>query len=101
MGRGDDLSETAALVLLSLADGPRHGTAIVQDVAATSGRLLSTGTLYGTLDRLIGDGLIESAAPSGRRRPYRITPSGTAALGLYLSRIRSVLQVGTRRLAFE
>jgi DNA-binding PadR family transcriptional regulator len=98
MGR-DEPSETEGLIMISLADQPRHGTAILDDIAATSGRHLAVGTLYGTLDRMIGDGLVEPMAPAGRRRPYRLTPEGVAALTTYLAMADTVVRVGTRRLA--
>jgi DNA-binding PadR family transcriptional regulator len=81
---------------LALAAGDRHGYGIIQDVEArTSGALrLSAGTLYGTIQRLLEQGLIAEvprrASPAGdpRRRYYRITPFGTA-----------VARAETRRLA--
>lgn len=54
-------------VLLALADGDKHGYAILKDVALLTGGefRLSTGTLYGIIKRLLSDGLIEES----RRRP--------------------------------
>jgi DNA-binding PadR family transcriptional regulator len=72
-------------ILVALADRDRHGYAIMQDVAArTDGSLkLSPGTLYGSIKRMLDDGLIVEvdARPSPedddeRRRYYRITQSG-------------------------
>ena len=72
-------------ILVAVADRERHGYAIMQDVAArTDGNLrLSPGTLYGSIKRLLEDGLIEelSERPDPedddvRRRYYRITPRG-------------------------
>lgn len=94
-----NLNDGAALVLVSLAAGPRHPTAIIEDVAQTGGRALAVGTLYGILDRLIGQGLVVSAAPQGRRRPYEVTPAGRAALADYLSTMQAAVEVGHRRLA--
>ena len=55
------LSEPVLLVLLSLAEQPRHGYSILKHVESmSSGRvLLSTGTLYGALQRLLDNGWIE------------------------------------------
>ena len=55
------LSEPVLLVLLSLAEQPRHGYSILKDVESMSGGrvLLSTGTLYGALQRLLDNGWIE------------------------------------------
>ena len=76
----------AFFVLTALADGPRHGYGILGEVAELSqGRVkLKIGSLYGVLDRLVGDGLIESdreEAHGGRlRRYYRLTQDGRRAL---------------------
>jgi len=76
----------AFFVLTALADGPRHGYGIVGDVADLSqGRVkLKIGSLYGVLDRLAAEGLIEpdrEEARDGRlRRYYRLTSDGRQAL---------------------
>jgi len=79
------LSQAVFQILVALADQDRHGYAIMQDVAArTNGSLkLSPGTLYGSIKRMLEDGLIvEVDARPGpdeddeRRRYYRITQSG-------------------------
>ena len=74
-------------ILLALSTGDRHGYGIMQDVEArTRGELrLSAGTLYRTIQRLLEQGLIEerpqrSPIVDARRRTYRITPFGTAAV---------------------
>lgn len=92
-------SEPALLVLVSLADGPRHGYAITVDVEQTSGRRLGPGTLYGVLDRLTGAGLVEPMPAEGRRKPYRITATGLEVLTEHLMSLRAVVQTGLRRLA--
>ncbi len=94
-----ELSDGAALVLVSLAGGPQHPAAIIEDVAATAGRTLAVGTLYSVLDRLIGQGLVVRAAPQGRRRPYQLTASGRVALTDYLTSMTATVQTGVRRLA--
>jgi len=76
----------AFFVLTALAGGPRHGYGIVGEVAELSqGRiLLKIGSLYGVLDRLAAEGLIEpdrEEAHDGRlRRYYRLTRDGQRAL---------------------
>jgi PadR family transcriptional regulator, regulatory protein PadR len=76
----------AFFVLTALAGGPRHGYGIVGEVAELSdGRiLLKIGSLYGVLDRLAAEGLIEAdreEAHDGRlRRYYRLTRDGRNAL---------------------
>jgi DNA-binding PadR family transcriptional regulator len=72
-------------ILLALADGERHGYAIMQEIEArTAGEVrLGPGTLYGSIKRMLAAGLIEESArrPAAerddeRRRYYRITPLG-------------------------
>jgi DNA-binding PadR family transcriptional regulator len=76
----------AFFVLTALANGPRHGYGIVGEVAELSqGRVrLKIGSLYGVLDRLAIEGLIEpdrEEAHDGRlRRYYRLTRDGRGAL---------------------
>jgi DNA-binding PadR family transcriptional regulator len=76
----------AFFVLTALADGPRHGYGIVGEVADLSqGRVrLKIGSLYGALDRLSAEGLIEAdreEAHDGRlRRYYRLTQDGRRSL---------------------
>ena len=76
----------AFFVLTALADGPRHGYGIVGDVAELSqGQvMLKIGSLYGVLERLVSEGLIEldrEEAHDGRlRRYYRLTGDGRSAL---------------------
>src|ERR1700760_3123021 len=62
--------EASVLVLVSLADGPKHGYALIQDVRQCGGVELGRGTLYGALDRLEGLGLIEPLPADERRHPY-------------------------------
>jgi PadR family transcriptional regulator len=83
---GKAMTGQAFFVLTALAGGPRHGYGIVREVADLSqGRVeLKIGSLYGVLDRLAADGLIEpdrEEAHDGRlRRYYRLTRDGRQAL---------------------
>lgn len=94
-------SGPATLILSSLAGGPKHGYALMQDIEAFAGVTLRPGTLYGALSRLEGIGLIESLEGDGRRRPYRLTQPGATALDAQLSAQRRVVDVGLRRLSNE
>lgn len=82
----DEVREPTFLMLIALAEGPRHGYGLIQDVERLSnGRTkLRPGTLYATLDRLTSKGLIETAGEEvveGRlRRYYRLTTAGSAVL---------------------
>jgi DNA-binding PadR family transcriptional regulator len=85
-------------VLTSLADGPKHGYAITRDVEQLTGVRLGPGTLYGALSRLEGKGLIEALPAEDRRRPYRLSSAGSAALEEQLQALAQVAQSGLDRL---
>ncbi|HZM58875.1 MAG TPA: PadR family transcriptional regulator [Vicinamibacterales bacterium] len=93
----DVLPLTPALfhVLLSLADGQKHGYAILKEVELrTSGAVrLSTGTLYGIIKRLLADGLIRESATGSdeRRRAYRLTAFGRRVALAEAERLRDLV----------
>ena len=75
------LTEPVFLILLSLADRPKHGYALMKDIESLSnGRVrLSTGTLYGALRRLLDDSWIEpfqQEDSSREKQAYRLTEIG-------------------------
>jgi DNA-binding PadR family transcriptional regulator len=92
-------SEPALLVLISLADGPKHGYAMTQDIQVVSGQKLGPGTLYGAITRLESKGWIEPLPADDRRRPYRLTGAGQKVLKHRLESLRAVARVGQARLA--
>ena len=92
-------SEPALLILISLADGPKHGYAMTQDIAAVSGQKLGAGTLYGALARLEGCKWIEPLPVEDRRRPYRLTATGHRMLRQRLESLRAVTRIAASRLA--
>jgi DNA-binding PadR family transcriptional regulator len=92
-------SEPALLILASLAGGPKHGYAIMQDVARFHGTRLEPGTLYGALARLEPRGWIAPQALQGRRRPYRLTKEGANVLRSHVSVMQSVVSTALDRLA--
>ena len=92
-------SGPASLILSSLADGPKHGYALTKDIESFAGVRLAPGTLYEALSRLESHRMIEAVQSSDRRRPYRLTATGAAALSTYLESQRKVAEVGLRRLA--
>jgi DNA-binding PadR family transcriptional regulator len=95
LGRTQDAT---ILVLTSLSGGPKHGYAIIKDIEAMSGVSFGPGTLYGVLARLEEEGLIETMAAEGPRRPYRITATGAKALRQRLEVNVSVARIGFKRL---
>ncbi len=92
-------AEPSLLVLASLADGPKHGYAIIKDVAGQVGVQLGPGTLYGAIGRLEERGLIEALAPQQRRRPYRLTMAGAQELSRQVTRMAALAELGQRGLA--
>lgn len=92
-------SDPALLILISLADGPKHGYAMTEDIAAISDVHLGPGTLYGAIARLEAGGLIAALKSADRRNPYRLTALGEKALRARLASLQSVTRVGQRRLA--
>jgi DNA-binding PadR family transcriptional regulator len=92
------------LVLLSLAEQPRHGYSILKDIESMSGGrvLLSTGTLYGALQRLLDNGWIERVeeedAPRDRRT-YRLTSRGRRNLQAEIERMRHVTKLAALRVS--
>jgi DNA-binding PadR family transcriptional regulator len=98
------ISEPVLLILLSLAQQPRHGYAILRDTEEMSdGRVrLSTGTLYGALRRLLDDRWIErfkEQDSSRGRQAYRLTSLGQRVLQAELSRLRQLTRVAGLRVA--
>jgi DNA-binding PadR family transcriptional regulator len=92
-------SEPALLILISLADGPKHGYAMTQDIEVVSGQRLGPGTLYGALARLEARKWIEPLPADDRRRPYRLTAAGQRVLRARLDSLRTMTRVGHSRLA--
>ena len=99
------MTEPAFFILTALVDAPRHGYGIVGEVAELSaGRVaLKIGTLYGVLDRLVTDGLVEldrEEPYQGRlRRYYRLTEQGRSALAAEAARQAANAETASRRLA--
>jgi DNA-binding PadR family transcriptional regulator len=98
------LTEPVLLILLSLAEQPRHGYAILKDVDEMShGRVkLSTGTLYGALCRLLEEGWIErfkEEEASRGRQAYRLSKAGKRNLQMEVSRLEHLARLGNLRVA--
>lgn len=100
------LQPAAFHILLALADGDRHGYAIIQEVSARTGGAvrLSAGTLYRSIQRLLEQGLVEEVrqrpAPElddERRRYYRITGAGRAAARAETERLAALLKLARGR----
>jgi DNA-binding PadR family transcriptional regulator len=85
------LSSAVLAILLSLAEGDKHGYAMMKDARAPGGGgiAMGPGTLYGSIDRMIRDGLVEESDKQDgeRRRYYRLTAQGRTALAAELERL--------------
>jgi len=92
-------SNPSLLILSSLAGGPKHGYAMIQDIEEFSGTRLEVGTLYGALARLEEQGWIEPLESEDRRRPYRLTGLGLSALQEQLKTMQQIVRTGLSRLA--
>jgi DNA-binding PadR family transcriptional regulator len=97
------LSEPVFLILLSLAEQPRHGYSILKDVSEMSDARvrLSTGTLYGALRRLLDDRWIErfkEGDTSRGRQAYRLTSIGRRNLQLEVGRLKRLARVANLRI---
>jgi DNA-binding PadR family transcriptional regulator len=97
------LTEPVLLVLLSLAEQPRHGYSILKDIEQISeGRVvLSTGTLYGALQRLLEKAWIEQfdeEESSRDRRAYRLTARGQRVLQQEIERMKHLTKLARLRM---
>ena len=90
-------NDPGLLLMISLADGPKHGHAMLLDVERFAGVRLGPGTLYGALTRLETGGQVEPLPAEGRRRPYRLTPNGRTVLAERLSALERAVTTGMAR----
>ena len=103
------LREPTFLILLCLSPGPKHGYAILKEVDSLSeGRVkLSTGTLYGAIERLLDQGWIrrvDDPIPNGTNRPrkaYDLTELGRRVLNAEIVRLRKLVNVAVSQIAEE
>jgi DNA-binding PadR family transcriptional regulator len=92
------MSDPTILVLASLAEGDKHGYAMMEDIAGFAGVRLGPGTLYGAITRLEQRGWIRPVASTDRRQPYRITGAGKQHLEEQVANLEQVVKTAARRL---
>lgn len=92
------MSDPSLLVLASLADGDKHGYAMIQDIQTFAGVRLGPGTLYGAITRLEERGWIVPLQSGDRRCPYRLTAEGSKHLESQLAGLNRIVQAGIGRL---
>ena len=85
-------------MLASLADGPKHGHAMIEDIVRMSGTRPGPGTLYGAIARLEREKLIEPLPVEERRQPYRLTAKGLRVLRAKLATLHGFARAGLRKL---
>lgn len=103
--RPPPLTPAVFYILLALSSRERHGYEIMKQVVRDSARrvAMGPGTLYGSIKRMLADGLIEEAGErpdpavdDERRRYYRLTERGRACLAAELQRYQDALDVAGR-----
>jgi DNA-binding PadR family transcriptional regulator len=98
-GSPGHFSDPQFLVLASLAAGPKHGHAMLDDIQEMCGARLGPGTLYGAIARLEQQGWIEPLPAEDRRKPYRLTQPGQQAFAAKMKTLQRIVRYGTGRLA--
>lgn len=91
------MPDPTLLILASLADGDKHGYAMMEDIQAFTGIRLGPGTLYGAICRLEKCGWIRPVKSESRRQPYRITAEGSRHLKNQLALLGQVVRTASRR----
>ena len=92
------MTDPTLLVLASLAEGDKHGYAMMDDIERFAGVRLGPGTLYGAITRLEERGWIKGLNSGDRRRPYRITGAGREHLEEQVASLGRVVKTAGERL---
>jgi DNA-binding PadR family transcriptional regulator len=93
------MTDPSLLILASLADGDKHGYAMMEDIQRFADVRLGPGTLYGAITRLEQRSFIAPVDSDDRRRPYRITAAGRRCLQEQLAQLNQIVRTGRRRLS--
>jgi DNA-binding PadR family transcriptional regulator len=91
-------SDPQFLVLASLAGGPKHGHAMLEDIQQMSGARLGPGTLYGAIARLEQQRWIEPLPAQDRRKPYQLTQAGQQAFAAKMKTLQRIVRYNGPRL---
>lgn len=102
------MSPAVLHILMSLAEGERHGYAVKQDIEdrTSGGLVLGPGTLYEAIHRLLRDGWLAEAPEAtradgdGRRKYYRLTDAGRRAMEAELVRLDALVREARARALF-
>lgn len=98
MSSTDRFSEPTLFILISLAEGNKHGYAIMEDIESSYDIKIGPGTLYGAISRMEKSKLIEAIPSKDRKKPYQITSEGRQYLQERLKEIETVTKLGFERL---
>ena len=91
-------NDPALLVLASLAEGDKHGYAMMEDIEKFSSIRLGPGTLYGAITRLEANGWIAPVPTDDRRQPYTLTALGRKSLESEIETLLNVAKTALKRL---
>src|SRR5437763_16803903 len=91
-------SDPSLLILASLANGPKHGYAMMEDIFQFCGTKLEPGTLYAAIARLERRAWIDALEAEDRRRPCRITAAAEKALREQITTEHRAVSIGQQRL---
>ena len=92
------MSDPTLLVLASLAEGDKHGYAMMLDIETFAGVKLGPGTLYGAITRLEENGWIAPVPSEDRRQPYTLTALGRKSLEAEIEALNRVVKTALKRL---
>jgi DNA-binding PadR family transcriptional regulator len=92
------MSDPTLLVLASLAEGEKHGYAMMEDIQRFAAVRLGPGTLYGAITRLEEKGWIRPIPSDDRRQPYAITAAGKRHLEEQIGTLDQIVKTAQRRL---
>ena len=92
------MTDPALLILASLADGDKHGYAMMEDIRRFAGVRLGAGTLYGAITRMEEAGWIRGMESEDRRKPYTLTAAGRRHLEEQMAALDRLLKTTQRRL---
>ncbi|MEO8594372.1 MAG: helix-turn-helix transcriptional regulator [Candidatus Solibacter sp.] len=92
------MTDPTLLILASLAEGEKHGYAMMEDIERFAGVRLGPGTLYGAITRLEESGWIAPLPSAERRKPYRLTAEGKRYLEEQMTNANRVAKLALDRL---
>lgn len=98
MNSNERFSAPTLFILISLAEGNKHGYAIMEDIEKSYDISIGPGTLYGAISRMEKSNFIEAVPVEDRRKPYRITETGKEYLHNQLKDMESMMELGFKRL---